>query len=214
MSHPAYNPVVDFEKALERYTGAPHAIAIDNCSNAMFLTMTYEGVKGKELTFPKRTYMSAVCSAIHAGAKIKFTDKGVNLDKCTIKGAYPIKGSKTFDSALSFTKDMWSRFPKGSFVCLSFSGPRKHLKLGKGGAILTDDKKAMEWFKLARFSGRHPVGHETDNFAMVGWNFYMLPEIAARGNVLMMDQKDNEDLEFEYQDLSKYKMYTEANRDG
>ena len=41
----------------------------------------------------------------------------------------------------------------------------------------------------------------------------MLPEIAARGMVLMLGIDDhNEDLEIEYQDLSKYKVYTEANR--
>jgi dTDP-4-amino-4,6-dideoxygalactose transaminase len=209
MAHPAYNPVIDFERALERYTGATYAIAVDNCSNALFLSLMYEGVKGKELTFPKRTYMSAVCSAIHAGAKINF-----NTCNGPLKGAYNIEGSRVWDSALSFTKDLWDvkGFPQDALVCLSFSGPRKHLKLGKGGAILTHSQEAMEWFKLARYSGRHEVSHESDTFAMVGWNFYMLPEIAARGNVLMMDQGHNGDLSFHYQDLSKYEIYTKANR--
>ena len=48
---------------------------------------------------------------------------------------------------------------------------------------------------------------------MLGWNFYMLPEIAARGAVLMLGIEDNnKDLEREYQDLSNYKVYTEGNR--
>jgi hypothetical protein len=54
---------------------------------------------------------------------------------------------------------------------------------------------------------------------MIGWNFYMMPEIAARG-VLLMSQfynldgtpKENKDLELPYPDLSKHKVYTEANR--
>lgn len=213
MSHPAYSPVSDFEKVLEAYTGAPHAITVDNCSNAIFLALTYENVKGKELTIPAHTYMSVPCAVIHAGAAVNFDHKLNNGNK--LKGAYQIQGSRTWDSALTFTKNMWSRFPKGSFACLSFSGPRKHLKLGKAGAILTDDKHAMEWFKLARYSGRHPVGHETDNFAMVGWNYYLLPDIAARANILMMEMinQENEDLEFEYQDLSRYEMYKKGNRD-
>ena len=46
----------------------------------------------------------------------------------------------------------------------------------------------------------------------LGWNYYMLPEIAARGAVLMLGIKDNnEDLALEYQDLSIYKVYTEDN---
>lgn len=211
MSHPAYRPIEDFETALQNYTGAPFAITVDNCSNAMFLALMYEGIKGKEITIPAHTYMSTPAAIIHAGGKVAF-DPSMNEPNGYLKGAYPLKGSKTFDSALTFTKGMWSRFPKGSFVCLSFSGPRKHLKLGKGGAILTDDPRAMEWFKLARYSGRHAVSHETDTFAFPGWNFYLLPELAARANVLMMDQKDNPDLCFYYQDLSNYDIYTKANR--
>jgi hypothetical protein len=49
---------------------------------------------------------------------------------------------------------------------------------------------------------------------MLGWNFYMMPELAARG-LLMMSQfynldgskKHNVDLELPYPDLSKFKVY-------
>lgn len=36
-------------------------------------------------------------------------------------------------------------------------GPYKHLKLGKGGTILTDNEEAYKWFKRARFSGRNEM---------------------------------------------------------
>ena len=69
------------------------------------------------------------------------------------------------------------------------------------------------WLKRAAYFGRRPVDHKVEKFDMLGWNYYMLPEIAARGAVLMLGIKDeNEDLEIEYQDLSKYKVYTEGNR--
>lgn len=51
---------------------------------------------------------------------------------------------------------------------------------------------------------------------MIGWNFYMMPELAARG-LLMMNQfydtstgekKKNDDLELPYPDLSKFEIYT------
>jgi hypothetical protein len=49
---------------------------------------------------------------------------------------------------------------------------------------------------------------------MLGWNFYMMPELAARG-MLMISQfyengvrKHNEDLELPYPDLSKFEIYT------
>ena len=57
------------------------------------------------------------------------------------------------------------------------------------------------------------MDHLVEDFDMLGWNYYMLPEIAARGCVLMLGIKDeNEDLAIEYQDLSQYKVYTEANK--
>jgi len=100
-------------------------------------------------------------------------------------------------------------------MCLSFTGPYKHLKLSKGGAILTDDYKAQLWFRRVRFSGRRECSYHDDNFDMLGWNMYMLPEIATRG-LLMMKQfynldrskKINEDIELEYPDLSKFEVYT------
>jgi hypothetical protein len=72
----------------------------------------------------------------------------------------------------------------------------------------------MLWFKRARFSGRRECSYHDDHFDMLGWNFYMMPELAARG-LLMMAQfynfdgskKHNEDLELPYPDLSKFKIY-------
>jgi hypothetical protein len=93
-------------------------------------------------------------------------------------------------------------------------------KLSKGGAILTDDYEAYKWFKKARFSGRNECSYHEDNFddtPVIGWNFYMMPEIATRG-LLMMSQFykndipiENEDLELRYPDLSKFEVYTKTN---
>jgi len=101
-------------------------------------------------------------------------------------------------------------------MCLSFTGPYKHFKLSKGGAILTDNHDAYLWFKRARYSGRRAVSYHDDNFDMIGWNFYMMPELAARGVLLMGQFYDNnnnpihnEDKEMPYPDLSKFKIYTQ-----
>jgi len=203
----------EFEKELCRYTDAPHAVCVDNQSNALFLALMYDDVKGKEVTIPCRTYPSVPCEIIHAGGKVKFEPMVGN----TLKGAYQLKGTRVWDSALRFTAGMYI---PNSFMCISFTGAYKHLKLSKGGVILTDDYNAMLWFKRARFSGRRECSYHTDNFDMLGWNFYMMPELAARG-LLMISQfydavtgerKSNPDLEIPYPDLSKYKIYTEANR--
>jgi dTDP-4-amino-4,6-dideoxygalactose transaminase len=202
----------DFEKSLCDYTGAPYAIALDNMSNALFLALYYENyvvgrIETDTITIPSKTYPSVPCEIIHAGLKVNF-DK---VEGNTIKGAYQLKGSNVWDSALRFTADMY--IPK-SHMCLSFTGPYKTLKLSKGGAIITDDYQAMLWFKRARFSGRRECSYHDDNFDMLGWNFYMMPELAARG-LLMMSQfydlngnkKQIEDLELPYPDLSKFEIY-------
>jgi len=208
MAQGVYKITEEFEEKVAKYTGSPYAIALDNMSNALFLALYYEKVQGLEITIPSRTYMSVPCEIIHAGAKVKFEP----VEGTKIKGAYQLKPTKVWDCALRFTSKM---YVPNTHMCLSFTGPYKHLKLSKGGMILTDDEKAYNWFKRARFSGRNETSYHEDAFDMLGWNFYMMPEIAARG-LLFMTQfydingtpKENEDIELGYPDLSQYKIYT------
>jgi dTDP-4-amino-4,6-dideoxygalactose transaminase len=212
MSNGVYKITDDFEKELGRYTGAPYVITLDNMSNALFLSLYYEKnitktITGDTITIPNRTYPSVPCEIIHSGLKVDFD----LVDGRTIKGAYQLKGSNVWDSALKFTADMY--IPK-THMCVSFTGPYKHFKLSKGGAILTDNHDAYLWFKRARYSGRRECSYHDDNFDMLGWNFYMMPELATRGMLLMNQfynidgtKKRNEDLELPYPDLSKFEIY-------
>jgi len=212
MANGIYKVTDEFEEKLAHYTGAKYAVTLDNMSNGLFLALYYENVVMNRtedtITIPARTYPSVPCEVIHAGLKVDFE----HVEGKTIKGAYQMKGSNVWDSALTFTADMYK--PK-SHMCVSFTGPYKHFKLSKGGAILTDDYEAYLWFRRARYSGRREVSYHEDNFDMIGWNFYMMPELAARGLLLMgqfynMDgtKKHNEDLELPYPDLSKFDVYT------
>jgi dTDP-4-amino-4,6-dideoxygalactose transaminase len=212
MANGIYKVTQEFEEKLADYTGARFAVTLDNMSNGLFLALYYEhNVMNRTeevIKIPCRTYPSVPCEIIHAGLKVEFEPvKGK-----TIKGAYQLKGSNVWDSALSFTADMYK---PNTHMCASFTGPYKHFKLSKGGAILTDDVDAYRWFKRARYSGRRECSYFEDNFDMLGWNFYMMPELAARG-LLLMEQfynrdgtkKHNQDLELPYPDLSKFEIYT------
>jgi dTDP-4-amino-4,6-dideoxygalactose transaminase len=208
-----YDITNEFERRLAEYTGAPYVVTVDNQSNALFLSLYYENhikksIETDTITIPSRTYPSVPCEIIHAGLKVAFKPvKGK-----TIKGAYNLEGSNVWDSALSFTSEMYK---PDTHMCVSFTGPYKHFKLSKGGAILTDDHEAYLWFRRARYSGRRECSYHEDNLDMLGWNFYMMPELAARG-VLLMGQfydmdgkpKHNADLELPYPDLSKFPIYT------
>jgi dTDP-4-amino-4,6-dideoxygalactose transaminase len=212
MANNVYKITEDFEKALSDYTGAPYVVTLDNMSNGLFLSLYYEynikgNIKSGIITIPSRTYPSVPCEIIHAGLKVEFEP----IEGKTIKGAYQLKGSNVWDSALRFTADMY--IPE-SHMNISFTGPYKHFKLSKGGAILTDDYEAYLWFKRARYSGRRECSYHDDYFDILGWNFYMMPELAARGLLLMNQfynidgtKKHNQDLELPYPDLSKFEIY-------
>lgn len=212
MANGIYKVTEEFEEKLAEYTGARFAVTLDNMSNGLFLALYYEHVvmnRTEEIiTIPNRTYPSVPCEIIHAGLKVNWR----MVKGKTIKGAYQLEGSNVWDSALSFTADMYK---PNTHMCVSFTGPYKHFKLSKGGAILTDDVDAYRWFKRARYSGRRECSYHEDNLDMLGWNFYMMPELAARGLLLMNQfynqdgtKKYNDDLELPYPDLSKFEVYT------
>ena len=45
MANGVHKITEDFESKLTDYTGAPFAVALDNCSNALFLSLYYENIK-------------------------------------------------------------------------------------------------------------------------------------------------------------------------
>lgn len=215
MANGVYKITEEFEKQLSDYTGAPYVVTVDNMSNGLFLALYYENhIKNSTeeyITIPNRTYPSVPCEIIHAGLKVKFKKIKGKL----LKGAYPLEGSNVWDSALRFTTGMY--IPE-THMCVSFTGPYKHFKLSKGGAILTDSEEAYFWFKRARYSGRRECSYHEDNLDMIGWNFYMMPELATRGSLLMNQfytskgkPIQNPDLELSYPDLSRFDVYTKGN---
>ena len=204
MANGIYKVTEDFEEALSKYTGAPYVIAVDNQSNGLFLSLMYEKVKGVGKTH------EILLTEIETNPFQPRTEFNKVKGK-TLKGAYQLSPTKVWDAALMFTADMYK---PNTHMCVSFTGPYKHFKLSKGGAILTDDVDAYRWFKRARYSGRRELSYFEDNFDMLGWNFYMMPELAARGLLLMGQfyNRDgskvvNKDLELPYPDLSKFDIY-------
>tara|TARA_B110000902_G_C14218883_1_gene554318 strand:- start:857 stop:1501 length:645 start_codon:yes stop_codon:yes gene_type:complete len=214
MAYGIYKVTEEFESELCKYTGAKYAVTVDNMSNGLFLALYYENyisknIKRDTISIPNRTYPSVPCEIIHAGLKVKWEMQESQF----LTGAYNLKGSKVWDSALTFTADMYKQ---KTHMCVSFTGPYKHFKLSKGGAILTDNHRAYLWFKRARYSGRRECSYHDDNLDMLGWNFYMMPELAARGLLLMGqfydrdgNKKHNDDLTLPYPDLSKFKIYNQ-----
>jgi len=178
IKHNPYNIVKMFEEEVAEYTGAPFAVAVDSCTNALFLCCKYYEVN--EVIIPKRTYLSVPMSIIHSGAQVVFEDK-------EWAGTYQLKPYPIYDSAKRLTSGMY--IPRTA-MCLSFH-IKKMLAIGKGGMILTDDYKMVEWLKRARYEGRSEVNYKEDNIEMLGWNMYMTPQQASHGLALMQNYPEH-----------------------
>ena len=197
MLHNPYKIVKMFEEEVASYTGAPYAVSVDSCTNALFLCCKYLNVK--EVTIPKRTYLSVPMSIMHAGGEVVFEDLHWG-------GTYQLKPYPIYDSAKRLTSNM---YVKDSFMCLSFH-IKKQLAIGKGGMILTDNEKAVDWFKKARYEGRSEKFYKDDDIDMLGWNMYMTPQQAAHGLALMQNYPvHKEDLSEKggYRDLTEFSVF-------
>lgn len=224
------------EEKIADYTGAPYCVCVDNQSNALSMALTYVGIKGKEITIPSNTYPSVPCEVILAGGKVKFDKNHPALRDLTqdelfafleyfneievdmpdddtkiLTGEYRLEPTNVWDSALRFTADM---FRPRQLQCLSFTGQWKILKTVKGGAILTDDERAYNWFKRFRFSGRREKDYHIDHLDFIGKNYYMPHVLASIGLQMLTGfynidrtKKPMQDISLPYPDLSKFDVY-------
>ena len=157
-----------FEKEIASFFGAPYAVAVDCCTHAIELCLRY--MRPEKITVPKHTYIS-----------IPFLAKKLNIDfewKEEEWTDFYYLNEDIIDAAVLWKKD--SYIPK-TFMCLSFQF-RKHLSLGRGGMILTDNKEASLFLKKMSYDGRLPnIPWRDQNISTMGYHYYMTPETAEKG---------------------------------
>jgi dTDP-4-amino-4,6-dideoxygalactose transaminase len=199
--------VIDlFERQVAKYCGSPYAVAVDSCTNALFLGLIRKGFTNHIIKIPKHTYISVPQAIIHAGNKIKFIDKKWEREYSLCCEYYR---TLVQDCAQNFIHDSYR---KDFLCCLSFQ-IKKTIPIGKGGMILTDSKDDVVWFRKARYEGRDVTKpYDKDQIDFIGWNMYMTPEDAARGVILLEDHiinnRKQKTIGWEhYTDLSKQKVF-------
>lgn len=196
----AYDVVRKFEKEIAHFAGAKHGVAVSSLSNALLLCCHYRKVR--QVTIPKHTYPSVPMSIIHAGGTVKFEDMDWS-------GVYELSPYKIIDGALRFRRNMYR---KNTLHCLSFH-MKKHIPIGRGGMILTDNPVIAKWLRRMRFDGRtEGVPLLADTFTEIGYNCYMTPDQAARGlqYFQQIQHKDLQDMDVKeqgYPDLSKFEIF-------
>lgn len=190
-----------FEEAVAEYTGAKYAVAVDSCSSALFLALKsrHRFVGEQEICIPSNTYISVPMAIVNAGFK-PVLDKSMN----DWEGSYYLEETNIVDSAITFNRNMYQ---EGTITCVSFHS-KKPLKLGKGGAILTDNQKTYDWLKKAAYSGRSGCSIHEDDITEVGYNLYMPHQLAALGLTLLQDFPDHTPSpKPNYRDLTTFEVF-------
>ena len=165
----SFKKIKDFENKIAHWFGSPYAVAIDCCTHAIELCLRYKEVD--KFTVPPNTYPSIPNLAKKIG--IEFEWKEENWEDY-----YYLGGTNIIDAAVLWKKH--SYIP-GTFMCLSFQY-QKHLSLGRGGMILTDDEEAKDELKKMSYDGREPDTPWRDqNISTIGYHYYMTPETASLG---------------------------------
>ena len=194
-----------FEDKVAKFAGAKYGVAVDCCSHGLFLSLKFYKdilkMKNEFIEIPSYTYCSVPMQIKHAGFNPKFKD-------IQWSGVYQLKPFDIWDGAVRWTKGMY----KGGFHIVSFQ-LKKRIPIGRGGMILTDDPAAAEWFRKMTYDGRDlNIGYMEDDFQYCGYHYYMTPEDAARG-IILMDQVPKKNLDSgnnrTYSDLSTKKVFYE-----
>lgn len=197
--------VTIFENKVAKFAGAEYGVAVDCCTHGLFLSLLFYRdvlkMVNEFVEIPSYTYCSVPMQIRHAGYTPKFADYQWS-------GKYQLKPFDIWDGAVRWTEGMY----EGGFHIVSFQ-LKKRIPIGRGGMILTDDPVAAEWFRKMTYDGRDlTIGYMEDDFQYLGYHYYMTPEDAARG-IILMDQIPKKNLDSgnntTYSDLSTKKVFYE-----
>ena len=167
----SFETVKIFENKIAEFFGSPYAVAVDCCTHGLELCLRYQNLS--YISVPKRTYISVPFLAKKLNIELKWRDE--NWQDYYVINIHFIP---IYDAAVLWKKD--SYIP-GSFMCVSFQF-RKHLALGRGGIILTDNKQDALNLKKMTYDGRHPdIPWREQNISSMGYHYYMTPETAQMG---------------------------------
>jgi len=192
-----FETVTKFEGKVAEFFGVPYAVAVDSCTHGIELCLRYNNVKS--INVPKQTYISIPFLA-------KKLNLGLDWRTQNWKDFYYISHN-IIDAAVLWKSN--SYIPK-TFMSISFQY-QKHLSLGRGGMILTDNQEAAIKLKKMSYDGRLPnIPWKEQNIDMVGYHYYMTPEIAEEGLVKLPTAILNKPKEWtinDWPDLTKLEIF-------
>jgi dTDP-4-amino-4,6-dideoxygalactose transaminase len=191
----SFDKILKFEQELAEFTKAPYAIMTDCCTHAIELCLRYDQVRSCEFT--PYTYLSIPMLMHKLDIKYKYLDHAWQR----WVGEYPFLNTRIWDSARRLERDMYRA---GTMQCLSF-GHDKPLHIGRGGAIILDDKTAYDTIIRMRYDGRdlNITPWIAQHEFRVGYHYKPTPEEAIQGLALLEGLKEHclPPKHVDYQDL-------------
>lgn len=164
-----FETVSKFEREIAKFFGAPYAVAVDCCTHGLELCLRYQNVE--RFSTPVRTYVSVPMLAKKLNIELEWREEDW-------QNYYYLGGTNIIDAAVLWEE---SSYIHGTFMCVSFQY-RKHLSLGRGGIILTDDADAANTLKKMSYDGRvDNIPWREQNIDTMGYHYYMTPETARLG---------------------------------
>ena len=197
----SFEVIKEFENKIAKFYGSPYAVAVDCCTHAIELCLRYKDVK--KFTTPYRTYPSVPNLAKKIGIEFDWEEK-------EWEDYYYLGGTNIIDAAVYWKRDSYIA---DSLMCLSFQF-QKHLSLGRGGMILTDDKNAKDELKKMSYDGRVPDSPwREQNISTMGYHYYMTPETAQSGLDKLQNAIDTEPRQWiveDWPDLREMDLYKDV----
>jgi dTDP-4-amino-4,6-dideoxygalactose transaminase len=164
-----FDSVTKFENEVAQFFGSPFAVAVDCCTHGIELCLRH--LDSNDITIPTRTYLSVPMLAEKLNLRWSWREENW-------EDYYCIGNTNVYDAAVLWKQD--SYIPD-TFMCLSFQF-QKHLSLGRGGMVLTDNLEASKKLKRMSYDGREPnVPWREQNVKTMGYHYYMTPETAQLG---------------------------------
>lgn len=200
--------VVDlFEKKVAEFFGSSYAVATDCCTHAMELSILLLDRPEVQIQVPVHTYMSVPMML----TKIRQPWKFVNFP--WTNSTYTLTPLPVVDAAFLWQKNSYQ---PGTLTCVSFQY-KKHIAIGRGGMILTDNYEYYQRLQRMCRDGRDRSLLQTDdNITEMGYHYYMTPEDAARG-IMLFDQQHDSVCAIKdwsnYQSLTQYSVFAQCNVD-
>lgn len=169
-----------FERQIAGFFGAAYAVATDSGTHALELCCRLYSNQQQVVSVPLHTYISVPMMLDKIGQPWGFCHT-------TWQDQYVLDPWPIIDGAR-----LWKRnsYLANTLLALSFQF-KKHIPIGRGGMILTDNEQIYNRLQRMVHDGRdRRLLWQDDDITDLGYHYYMTPEDAARGIILFEQVKD------------------------